>query len=569
MSNESPASVLVDPSDGTSVRVVTNIGDRYVGVGAVQDVKTSTNNSSTAQLASGASFTGTFESTFGVASIQVCVYSDEPMHVSVQQSTDHVNWDIVDEYDLPPCVGDGRTTQAVAEFFRVVLTNLGPATTTELRLQSILCPTVEALPRSLTPLTGALKLSRKTRSFVPDPKNFQIVGEGRALTLDDERQLATRSVCLTDETSFRDDFASGAYTDLTGTCYFRNGQRHVVGVATSFLAEAKIGQLLKLSTDPDADLVEVENVFSDTDLYLVSAYPGSTGNGTGRLAYWFYVTGAGGSITVASSEMAIASGTTSGSISTARHYGDYLPFITGFRVKISQRIVNQEAHIGFLDDLFGLEQKQACLVFDGAVNTTVIFRTSFSGTDVEDTTVTLPNAGVTSDYHDYRIELTTGRAVLWIDNIKISEHRNHIPGPYDRMDLRIGINNTGVPASSTTLTTDAVWFENFNRMRVAWTPQAEPIPVQEQRSLLSTCTSVAAAAADTELLAYNANRTGAAVFNDSNALCYIKMGTGASTTSYTVRLEGNDYWEMPFQYVGPIHAYWASAAGAARVTELT
>jgi len=346
MSGESPASVLVDPVTGNPVKTTSNLGDYYEGVAVVQDVKTSANNSSTAPLASGASFTGLSVSTFGVAGIQVCVRSDQPMSVQVQQSQDNANWDIVDSYDLPPGVGDGRTTQAVAEFVRVVVTNLGTTTTAagQFRVQTILCPVVEALPRALTPLTGALRLSRSTRSYVPDPKNFQRVGESRALTQDVRRDLCTRSTVLTDETSFRDDFSTaGLYTDLTGTCYFRNGQTHVVGIGTNFLAEVKIGQLLKLTADPDADLTVVQDVFSNTDLILESVYPGSAANGVGKITDWLYITGAGGTISIAASVVTMDSGVTGGSWTGARHFGDYLPFLLGFRAKISQRIVNQEA----------------------------------------------------------------------------------------------------------------------------------------------------------------------------------------------------------------------------------
>ena len=572
MSGESPASVLVDPSDGTTVKIVSNIGDRYAGVGLVQDVKTSTNNSTTVALASGASFTGVSDSTFGVAAIQVCVHSDQPINVQVQQSQDNANWDIVDSYDLPPHIGDGRTTQAVAEYVRVVVTNLGPVATGagQFRVQTILCPTVEALPRSLTPLTGALKLSRSTKSYVPDPKNFQNVGDSRALTLDVRRNLGTRSTVLTDELSFRDDFSTaGLYTDLTGTCYFRNGQTHVVGVGTNFLAEVKIGQLLKLTADPDADLTVVKDVFSNTDLILDVVYPGSTANGVGKITDWLYVTGAGGTVSIAASVVTMDSGVTGGSWTGARHAGDYLPFLLGLRAKISQRIVNQEAHIGFLDGTPGLEQKQACFVWNGVDPTKVICRTSFNSADVEDTTVTIANGGVSSDYHNYEIEILTTKAIFLIDGLRVAEHNIHIPGPYDVMDLRMAIINTGVPAGTTTLDVDAIWLVNFDRLEVGLRTNDEPLRTRGVRSSIPAFANVAAAALDTKLLDYNEDRLGATLFNDSNSVCYVKFGVGASATSYTVRMAANDYYEVPYNYIGQINAFWVTGAGAMRVMELT
>jgi hypothetical protein len=569
MSADSPAAVLVDPSDGTTIKVVSNLAERYVGVGAVQDVKTSSGNSSVVQLAAGASFTGAYVSTFGVAAVQVCVYSDQTTRVEVQQSQDHVNWDIVDLYDLPKDVGDGRTTQAVAEYVRVVITNLGPGLTTEFRVQTILCPVVEALPRSLTPLTGALKLSRSTRSFAPAPQNFQHIGESRALTLDVNRSLVTRSTILTDELSFRSDFTLGAlYIDLSGTCYFRNGQDHVVGIGTSFLGEILIGQFLRLDADPDSELVRVRDVFSDTDLVLEDAYLGTTGNGVGKVTNWFYTTGAGGSLTQAASEMRIASGPTSGSLTGIERPGDYLPFVLGFQAKISQRIVDQEANIGLMDGEIGLAEKQACVVFDGTDNTKIKFRSSFSSTDVEDTTVTLPFGAVTSDYQSYQIKLTATAAVLWINNVRVADHSNHIPGPYDNLELHAHIQNTDVPASSTTLTLDSIVLSNFDRIEIGLTPQSEPLSVREVQSSVAECTNVNAAVADTVLLAYNQNRVGAAIYNDSASAMYLKLGTGASPTSFTVLIKGEGYYEVPFQYLGPLNGYWVSAVGTARVTEL-
>jgi len=82
-------------------------------------------------------------------------------------------------------------------------------------------------------------------------------------------------------------------------------------------------------------------------------------------------------------------------------------------------------------------------------------------------------------------------------------------------------------------------------------------------------TNVAAAAADTAILAANASRVGATIYNDSTANCYLKLGTGASTTSFTAKMGSGSYYEVPFGYVGAINGYWDAANGYARVTEFT
>lgn len=84
----------------------------------------------------------------------------------------------------------------------------------------------------------------------------------------------------------------------------------------------------------------------------------------------------------------------------------------------------------------------------------------------------------------------------------------------------------------------------------------------------SNITSVTSSASNVTLLASNPNRKGASIFNDSSQVLYVKFGTTASSTSFTVRLTNNDYYEIPFGYVGQVDGIWASANGAARVTEL-
>jgi hypothetical protein len=123
-------------------------------------------NSSTANINSSASFTGIGESTLGVDGIQVSFIADQPVTIQVQQSMDNSNWDIVDSYTLDAGTGSGRTFQAVASYFRIIITNNGLATTTYLRLQVALCPVVEAVPRALS-LAGRLKVEPANTSCYP------------------------------------------------------------------------------------------------------------------------------------------------------------------------------------------------------------------------------------------------------------------------------------------------------------------------------------------------------------------------------------------------------------------
>lgn len=86
----------------------------------------------------------------------------------------------------------------------------------------------------------------------------------------------------------------------------------------------------------------------------------------------------------------------------------------------------------------------------------------------------------------------------------------------------------------------------------------------------STVTSVGDSATSVTLLASNTSRKSAMVYNDSSAALYLKLGATASTSSFTVKLAQDDYFEVPGGYTGVIDGIWASDAGGnARVTEVT
>ena len=96
------------------------------------------------------------------------------------------------------------------------------------------------------------------------------------------------------------------------------------------------------------------------------------------------------------------------------------------------------------------------------------------------------------------------------------------------------------------------------------------IPVLTDTSSTATITSVVGATTNTSILAANANRVLATIFNGTNRTMYLALGATASTTSYTIQLAQNAYWELPLSYTGAISAVWNSGvSGNALVTELT
>lgn len=85
----------------------------------------------------------------------------------------------------------------------------------------------------------------------------------------------------------------------------------------------------------------------------------------------------------------------------------------------------------------------------------------------------------------------------------------------------------------------------------------------------SVCSSITASQSSQTLLAANAARLGATVYNDSAAVLCLKLGAAAGLSSFTCKLAAGAYYEVPFGYVGIIDGVWTAADGAARVTELT
>lgn len=86
----------------------------------------------------------------------------------------------------------------------------------------------------------------------------------------------------------------------------------------------------------------------------------------------------------------------------------------------------------------------------------------------------------------------------------------------------------------------------------------------------ATLANVSSSATSVALFASNPAAKTRQVKNDSTAVLYLKYGTTASATSYTVDLVAGAYFEFPSPlYSGAVDGIWASANGSARTTEVT
>lgn len=89
-------------------------------------------------------------------------------------------------------------------------------------------------------------------------------------------------------------------------------------------------------------------------------------------------------------------------------------------------------------------------------------------------------------------------------------------------------------------------------------------------STTTAITSVSSSASSVQLLASNSSRKMATFYNSSTSILFLKLGTTASSSSYTLQMAPGSYYELPArQYTGEIDGIWASVNGAVLITELS
>jgi hypothetical protein len=101
-------------------------------------------------------------STMGVNAIQVVVDSDKDLTIYVDQGRANNTFEIIDNYNYITTKNFGITIQAVSAYVRVRAKNSSGATATVV-IDTVLCPIVECLPRSLDE-NGYLQVSAKSIS---------------------------------------------------------------------------------------------------------------------------------------------------------------------------------------------------------------------------------------------------------------------------------------------------------------------------------------------------------------------------------------------------------------------
>lgn len=179
-----------------------------------------------------------------------------------------------------------------------------------------------------------------------------------------------------------------------------------------------------------------------------------------------------------------------------------------------------------------------------AINGTVPTRTTNNGTvSVSNFPATQPISGTVGVSGTVPVQITNNGTVS-VSNLPATQ----------AISGTVGVSGT-VPT-----------LEQGGTTNIAGTPTIQPV----RTTIVPTLTTVVAGTASGTILASNANRRGATIYNDSTANMYLLLGTAAaSVSSMSLLMAGASYYEVPFNYAGQIMGAWTAANGTARITELT
>lgn len=146
--------------------------------------------------------------------------------------------------------------------------------------------------------------------------------------------------------------------------------------------------------------------------------------------------------------------------------------------------------------------------------------------------------------------------------------------------VQVPTDGVGKKVDTTELTVGANTVER-QRINLAGAAAGDLAPVDATKGLkvdsyqavaaTATMTTKASSATSAQALASTAGRIGVRFENDADKICYLKYGTTAVATDYTVKLLPGASYDMPVPiYTGRIDCIWTSGpTGTLYITELT
>lgn len=327
------------------------------------------------------------------------------------------------------------------------------------------------------PAVGAVPVSGVGAEYWPGYSGSPDTS-AKNLNIDPSGALITRGAVTTDEGTFRVNFANTSLAVSIGSVTVAGDT--VTG--SGFLAaDVNYKDYFKLDADGESAWMGIASVDSDTQITLRTTYTGGSSGAASR-ALIRPVTGSGGSISVASGQCSMTTGTTANAVTRIVRDIDYAPQIGRAKVNISQRIANQTFRIG-LSEAFTISDRWfARFSLSGTTATTVVCEsgrnptTTPSAAETETTTITLPFGLTTALNPDYRIEQLTESCRFYVNGVVVAEHTRSIPAQHDAMEFAVTcINGAVAPASTTTVTVDYATGKNHNKLEIGVMSDAEKI----------------------------------------------------------------------------------------------
>jgi len=375
----------------------------------------------------------------------------------------------------------------------------------------------------------------------------------RSLSIDDDGALIARSSVLTDEGTFRVNFANTSLAVSLGTVSISG--RTVTGTGFSTTADVHLKDYFKLDADGESAWLQIESVDSSTQLTLVSAYVGGTSGAASRSLVQ-PTTAAGGTVAVASGQCTLASGTTTGARAVVGRQLDYAPLVWRSRLSISQRIANQSTRFGLVE-FAATTRWFARFRAEGTTNTTIVCESARNptvapaGAEIESTTVTLPNGLTTAILADYRVEMLTESVRFYIAGVLVAEHSRSIPSQYDILGSGVLLENTGTAGSNTNVVIDFITGKNHNKIEVGVMSDAEKIVTSAAPLVPFSFTQAGVIAINTDLLVLDCSQLRS---------LFIQCASMGTTGVVTVQ------WANDAAFTAPITATLLSEAGATSTT---
>lgn len=172
--------------------------------------------------------------------------------------------------------------------------------------------------------------------------------------------------------------------------------------------------------------------------------------------------------------------------------------------------------------------------------------------------LTVEDDGQKSEQVRSRLEGWDSDALLW-RRVKVDANGQLTTGFSGTVDITEPVTVDGTVGITGTVPVSGTFWQSTQP--VSGTVTADPT-----RPSTATSANVTGTGASVVLAAANAARKLLTVFNDSGVVAYVKLGTAASATSFTVKMVDQAYYELPAPvYTGAVEALWAS--GSVRVTE--